>query len=43
MIVGVHTPEFSFEHDAGNVARRIARDGIQYPVVQDNDYGTWNA
>ena len=42
-IVGVHTPEFAFEHDAANVARAIRRFGIRYPVVQDNDYGTWNA
>ncbi|MBS1870168.1 MAG: cytochrome c biogenesis protein DipZ [Actinobacteria bacterium] len=42
-IVGVHTPEFPFEKDAGNVAAAIAREGIRYPVVQDNDYGTWDA
>ncbi len=43
VVVGVHTPEFPFERDAGNVADAIADDGITYPVVQDNDYGTWNA
>src|SRR3954447_26858640 len=42
-IVGVHTPEFAFEHDAGNVGRAIKRLGIRYPVVQDNDDGTWDA
>jgi cytochrome c biogenesis protein CcdA/thiol-disulfide isomerase/thioredoxin len=42
-IVGVHTPEFAFEHDAGNVANAIKRLGIRYPVVQDNEMGTWNA
>ena len=42
-IVGVHTPEFPFEKDAGNVADAIAREGLRYPVVQDNDYGTWDA
>jgi cytochrome c biogenesis protein CcdA/thiol-disulfide isomerase/thioredoxin len=42
-IVGVHTPEFAFEHDAANVASAISRLGIHYPVVQDNEYGTWNA
>jgi cytochrome c biogenesis protein CcdA/thiol-disulfide isomerase/thioredoxin len=42
-IVGVHTPEFAFEHDAGNVGRAIRRLGIRYPVVQDNDNGTWDA
>jgi thiol-disulfide isomerase/thioredoxin len=43
VVIGVHTPEFPFERDAGNVADAIADDGITYPVVQDNDYGTWNA
>jgi len=42
-IVGVHTPEFAFEHDAGNVENAIKRLGISYPVVQDNAMGTWNA
>jgi cytochrome c biogenesis protein CcdA/thiol-disulfide isomerase/thioredoxin len=42
-IVGVETPEFTFEQDAGNVAQAIHTDGLRYPVVQDNRYGTWNA
>jgi thiol-disulfide isomerase/thioredoxin len=42
-IVGVHTPEFAFERKADNVRAAIARQGIRYPVVQDNDYATWNA
>ncbi|HEY8001976.1 MAG TPA: cytochrome c biogenesis protein DipZ [Solirubrobacterales bacterium] len=42
-VVGVHSPEFAFEKDAGNVAGAIADDGIRYPVVQDNELGTWNA
>jgi cytochrome c biogenesis protein CcdA/thiol-disulfide isomerase/thioredoxin len=42
-IVGVETPEFSFEHDAGNVANAIRQFGLRYPVVQDNNMGTWNA
>jgi len=42
-IVGVHAPEFGFEHDAGNVARAIRDNGIRYPVVQDNDLKTWDA
>jgi cytochrome c biogenesis protein CcdA/thiol-disulfide isomerase/thioredoxin len=42
-IVGVHTPEFAFEHDAGNVQSAIKRLGVRYPVVQDNDMGTWDA
>ena len=43
VIVGVHTPEFQFEHDAGNVARAVKANGLRYPVVQDNAYATWNA
>jgi thiol-disulfide isomerase/thioredoxin len=42
-IVGVHTPEFQFEHDAGNVRDAIAQNRLRYPVAQDNDYKTWNA
>ena len=42
-IVGVHSPEFAFEKDAGNVADAIDENGIDYPVVQDNELGTWNA
>ncbi len=42
-IIGVHTPEFDFEKDPTNVDMAIAKYGIRYPVVQDNDYGTWNA
>ena len=42
-IVGVHSPEFPFEKDAGNVAEAIRRNGLRYPVVQDNDLATWSA
>ncbi len=42
-IVGVETPEFTFEQEASNVRQAISSDGIRYPVVQDNKYGTWNA
>jgi cytochrome c biogenesis protein CcdA/thiol-disulfide isomerase/thioredoxin len=43
VIVGVHTPEFPFERDAGNVSAAIAQNHIRYPVVQDNKYATWDA
>jgi len=43
VIIGVHTPEFEFEKDASNVARAIADFGLEYPVMQDNDYATWRA
>ena len=42
-IVGVETPEFTFEQEASNVRQAISTDGIKYPVVQDNRFGTWNA
>jgi thiol-disulfide isomerase/thioredoxin len=43
VVVGVHTPEFAFEHVAGNVQGAVGRLGVKYPVAIDNDYGTWNA
>ncbi|SAL13137.1 redoxin domain-containing protein [Caballeronia peredens] len=43
VVVGVHTPEFPFERDTGNVQRAIERFGITYPVAQDNRYATWAA
>jgi cytochrome c biogenesis protein CcdA/thiol-disulfide isomerase/thioredoxin len=43
VIVGVHTPEFSFEHVPSNVKAAVKRLGVHYPVALDNDYGTWNA
>jgi cytochrome c biogenesis protein CcdA/thiol-disulfide isomerase/thioredoxin len=42
-VIGVHSPEFAFEKDAGNVANAISDYGIRYPVVQDNELGTWTA
>ena len=42
-VVGIETPEFTFEQEASNVQQAINSDGIHYPVVQDNRYGTWNA
>ncbi|HEX8689137.1 MAG TPA: cytochrome c biogenesis protein DipZ [Solirubrobacterales bacterium] len=42
-IVGVHTPEFPFEREAGNVEAAIDQNDLEYAVAQDNDYATWNA
>jgi thiol-disulfide isomerase/thioredoxin len=42
-IIGIHTPEFEFEKDYENVKDALGRYGITYPVVLDNDYGTWSA
>ena len=43
VIIGVHTPEFGFEHDLGNVRAAVRRLKVRYPVALDNDYGTWQA
>jgi len=43
VVVGVHTPEFGFEHDPGNVRREAAGDTVGYPVALDNDYAVWRA
>jgi cytochrome c biogenesis protein CcdA/thiol-disulfide isomerase/thioredoxin len=43
VIVGVHTPEFAFEHVISNVERAVREHGIDYPVAVDNNYGTWDA
>ncbi len=43
VVVGVHTPEFAFEHVVGNVAAATTRLGVTYPVAVDDAYGTWNA
>ncbi len=43
LIVGVHTPEFEFEKDYNNVLTAVQKFGIEYPVVQDNNYSTWRA
>lgn len=42
MIVGVHTPEFEFEKNIDNVKSAVQKYGIAYPVIQDNEKGTWN-
>ena len=43
MVIGVHTPEFAFEHLQANVEAATRRFSINYPVVLDNNYATWNA
>jgi cytochrome c biogenesis protein CcdA/thiol-disulfide isomerase/thioredoxin len=43
VIVGIHTPEFAFEHVTSNVRDAVKRLGITYPVVQDNRFKTWDA
>ena len=43
VIVGVHTPEFAFEHVVSNVRAATKRLGVRYPVAIDNGYKTWDA
>jgi cytochrome c biogenesis protein CcdA/thiol-disulfide isomerase/thioredoxin len=43
VVIGVHTPEFAFEKETGNVQTAIANLNIPYPVAQDNEYNTWGA
>jgi thiol-disulfide isomerase/thioredoxin len=43
VVIGVHTPEFSFEHEVSRVAAATAQRQIEYPVAIDNDYAVWTA
>ena len=43
VILGVHTPEFRFEHDIDNVREAVAKYSLTYPIVQDNNFATWDA
>ena len=43
VVIGVHTPEFAFEHDVDNVRWNTDVRGIEYPVAIDNDYTVWRA
>ncbi len=42
-VIGVHTPEFGFEHTVDNVIAQSRALGVEYPVAIDNDYGVWRA
>jgi thiol-disulfide isomerase/thioredoxin len=43
VVVGVHTPEFPFEHDVENVRRAATDMRVEYPIALDSDYGVWRA
>jgi cytochrome c biogenesis protein CcdA/thiol-disulfide isomerase/thioredoxin len=43
VVVGVHTPEFAFEHVLSNVRSAAATLGVDYPIAVDSNYGTWDA
>jgi thiol-disulfide isomerase/thioredoxin len=43
VVIGVHTPEFSFEHEIDRVRQATTERAIDYPVAVDNDYAIWSA
>src|SRR5262249_54343993 len=43
VVIGVHTPEFVFEHDLNNVQRAARAMGVDWPIAVDNDYEVWRA
>jgi len=43
VVIGVHTPEFSFEHEIDRIRRAITARRIDYPVAVDNKYEVWSA
>lgn len=42
VIIGVHSPEFSYEHDLAKVKQYIQEHDIRFPIPIDNDFSTWN-
>jgi cytochrome c biogenesis protein CcdA/thiol-disulfide isomerase/thioredoxin len=42
-VIGLHAPEYAFEHDESNVVAGAARLGIKYPIALDNNFTTWTA
>jgi thiol-disulfide isomerase/thioredoxin len=43
VVLGIHTPEFSFEHEIDGVRRATKERAIEYPIAVDNDYVIWDA
>jgi len=43
VVIGVHAPEFTFEHDLDNVRRAVKDMRVEYPVALDNDFAIWRA
>ena len=42
VVIGAHTPEFSFEHDVENIRPALKSMNVEYPIAIDNDYGIWS-
>src|SRR5438105_13863726 len=43
VVIGLQTPEFSFEHDLDNVRQAVKAMRVDYPIAVDNDYAIWDA
>jgi thiol-disulfide isomerase/thioredoxin len=43
VVIGVHSPEFAFEKDVGNVQRAVRDLNVTYPVALDSNYEIWRA
>ena len=43
LVIGVHSPEFDHERDAGNLRAAITQQGVTFPVLVDNDFAVWKA
>lgn len=43
VVIGNHYPEFQYEHELANLRAAIDRNGVTYPILQDNDRETWRA
>ena len=43
VMIGVHTPEFSFEHDHGNIETALEQMNVSWPIAIDDDYEVWRA
>ncbi len=43
VMLGVHTPEFSFEHDHGNIETALQQMNVTWPIAIDDDYEVWRA
>ena len=41
VVVGIHSPEFAWEHDLDKVRKACKRLGVKFPVALDNDFATW--
>ena len=41
LVVGIHSPEFAWEHDLDKVRKACKRLGVEFPVALDNDFATW--